>query len=83
MASRVAFRPGDADPSALGPGQQALVFREARRLDVVKGRAEVVEKGCGHWSILGLNLARMETKVHSAKLRCSACQTETRSLLHP
>ena len=43
-----AFRPADADPPALRPGQQALALEEARRLDLVEGRAEVVEKGFGH-----------------------------------
>ena len=33
----LAFRPGDADPPALRPGQQALALEQARRLDVGRG----------------------------------------------
>ena len=62
----LAFRPGDADPSALRSGQQALAFREARRLDVVEGRAEVGRERRRSWvGPVQLSLARIETKVHS------------------
>ena len=43
-----AFRPGDADPPALRSVEQAFALQQALRLDVVEGRAHVVEKGCGH-----------------------------------
>jgi hypothetical protein len=43
-----AFRAADADPPALRPGQQALALEQARRLDLVEGCADVVEKGIGH-----------------------------------
>ena len=43
-----ALRGRDTDAPALRPGQQPLAFREARRLDLVEGRADVVEKGVGH-----------------------------------
>ena len=43
-----ALRRSDPDPPALRPGQQPLAFEKARRLDVVEGRADVVEKGVGH-----------------------------------
>ena len=59
----LALRPGDADPSALRSGQQALALGEARRLDVVERRAEVGEKGVGHGSVLShVSLARIEAK---------------------
>ena len=41
-----ALRPGDADASALRPGQQALALEEAGGVDVGEGRADVVEEGC-------------------------------------
>ena len=44
----LALRPGDADPSALRPGQQALALREASGLDLGEGRVDVVEEGVGH-----------------------------------
>ena len=43
-----ALRRRDMDAPALRSGQQALALREARRLDVVEGSADVVEKGVGH-----------------------------------
>ena len=42
------LRRGDADPPALRPGQEPLAFDEALRLDIVEGRANVVEKSVGH-----------------------------------
>ena len=44
----LALRGGDIDASALRPGQQPLALREARRLDLVEGGANVGEKGVGH-----------------------------------
>ena len=43
-----ALRGRDMDPPALRSGQQPLAFCEARRLDVVEGSADVVEKSVGH-----------------------------------
>ena len=63
----LAFRPGDADPPALRAGQQSLAFEQARRLDVVERRAEVVRKASVMDRVLfKLSLARIETKVQSA-----------------
>ena len=43
-----ALRGCDMDAPTLRPGQEPLPFREARRLDVVEGGADVVEEGVGH-----------------------------------
>ena len=58
----LAFRPGDADPPALRPGQQALALEEAGGFDLAEGGAEVIEESVGHEP----SFARKETKIQSA-----------------